>query len=192
MKYLALGKRIKSFRERKGLSVTELADKSGVPQGQLQKYEKNEEQPIIAHLIQLAKALDVNVADIFRNRPPSKEAFEIIRKKDREEVRAALKKSKGNIFDYAYVLLTTPSDEKHLDAFMIELQPQGKRSAAGKVSHAGEEFIFILEGELKGEIEGKAFHIKAGDSLYLRSTAPHVFYNPGNKNTKAIAVVYPF
>jgi quercetin dioxygenase-like cupin family protein len=60
------------------------------------------------------------------------------------------------------------------------------------VTHEGEEFVYVLEGELHGEIGGQAFQLKAGDSLFLRSTAPHIFYNPTDKVTRAVTVIYPY
>jgi len=192
MKYLAMGERIKSFRERKGLSLQELSKKSKIPKEELQRIEEDKQQPIIGTLITISKALDINVADIFRERPSKKKAFELIKKSDRKAVKSLHKKSKDNIFDYAYELLTTPSEEKHLNAYMIILPPGQKKNLAAKVSHAGEEFLFILEGELYGEIAGEEIHAKAGDSIYLKSSSPHVFYNPTSKKTRAVAVVYPF
>ena len=191
MKYLALGDRIRKFRERKGLSLEELSEKTKIPQSQIERIEANEEQPLIAHLILLSKALDVNVADIFRDRPLTK-SFEIQRKKDRKRVQPLVQPSKTRIFDYIYEPLTSLGEDKHLDAYLIELPPHQTKRPTNDVTHEGEEFIYILEGELAGEIAGEKFHLEEGDSLFLHSTSPHVFYNPGSKPTKALTVIYPF
>jgi transcriptional regulator with XRE-family HTH domain len=191
MKYLALGDRIQNFRERKALSLEEVAKKTGISVDQLKRIEANEEQPIIANLILLSKALDINVADIFRDRPLRK-AFEIMRKKDRKRVQPLVQPAKTKIFDYTYEPLTSASEDKHLDAYLIELPPHQTKRPTNDVTHEGEEFIYILEGEMAGEIAGEKFHLEAGDSLFLRSTSPHVFYNPTSKPTKALTVIYPF
>ncbi len=192
MKYLALGTRIQTFRKEAGLSLEEVAKMTGISKGQLERFESDEEQPIIAHLIKLSKALGVNVADIFRARP-SKRSFEVIRRADRQKIRPLLEPTRGaRIFDYSYELLTHPGGDKHIDAYLIELPPHSGKPPSKNVTHEGEEFLYVLEGEIQGEIGGAKFHLKAGDSLYLRSSAPHVFYNPTDRPTRAVAVVYPF
>lgn len=191
MDYLALGKRIKDLREKKGLSLEDVSEKSGIPVAKLKKIEADKEQPLIGTLISLSKALNVNVADIFRDRPLHRK-FEIIRKSDREKVKPLVTPSKAKIFDYQYELLTNPSDEKHLDAYLIELPPHQSKPPRDDATHDGEEFIYLLEGVLEGEISGESFRMEPGDSLYLRSTLPHVFFNPGKITARALTVIYPF
>lgn len=191
VKYLALGERIRVLRERKSLSLEALAEKTGLEIDRLRRIEANEEQPIIATLIILSKALGVNVADIFRERPRSK-SFEIVRKEDREKVRPLVQPSKSRIFDYTYELLTIPSDDKHLDCYLIEFPPHQSKRPFLDVTHEGEEFIYLLEGELHGEIAQETFVLKVGDSLFLRSTSPHVFFNPTDRPAKAVTVIYPY
>jgi transcriptional regulator with XRE-family HTH domain len=192
MKYLGMGSRIRAFREQKGLSIQDLAKKAKLTKAELELIEVEQDQPPIGTLIKISKAMNINVADIFRDRPPPKKTYEIVRGGKRRKPEEKSKRTKVNVFDYAYELLTTPSDEKHLDAYMIDLPPGHKKPIGKKVSHAGEEFLYILEGEMHGEIGGEKIKVEAGDSLYLRSSSPHVFYNPSSKRAKAVAVVYPF
>lgn len=191
MDYLALGKRIREIRERKGKSLTEVAEKSGLSAEKLKRIEADKEQPLIGNLISLSKALNVNVAEIFRDRP-LKGKFEITRKEDRERVRPLISPGKAKIFDYQYELLTQPSEEKHLDAYLIELPPHQSKPPRQDVTHDGEEFVYLLEGVMEGEIAGEPFRLLPGDSLYLRSTLPHIFFNPGKTVARALTVIYPF
>lgn len=191
MKSLALGKRLKHLREKRKLSLKALAATVGVTEGKLERIEQDLEQPLIGHLIQIAKALDVNVAEILRDRIP-KQPFQIIRQKDRERVRPLRDVKKSKIFDYQYEFLTHPSEDKHLDAYMIELPPRQSKPPRDDMTHPGEEFIYLLEGRLEGEIDGEKIFLEPGDSLYLRSTQAHVFFNPGDQVARAVTVIYPF
>src|SRR5690606_15897797 len=136
MKYLALGDRIQKFRERQGISREELASTAGIPLEKLVQIEADEDQPIIAQLIALAKALKINVADIFRERPVEK-SFETVPRDDRSRVHRHQKAQKP--FDYSYELLIPPSDDKHINAYLIELPPFQKQSPTGDLRHPGEE-----------------------------------------------------
>lgn len=191
MDYLALGKRISAIRKRKGLSLEDVSRMTEISVPHLKKIEADEDSPLIAHLIRLSKALDVNVAEIFRDRPLQSN-FEIIRREDRQKVKPLVTPAKTKIFDYRYELLTIPSDEKHLDAYLIEVPPHQSKPPRHDVTHAGEEFIYLLEGVLEGEISDVSFRLNPGDSLYLRSTQPHIFFNPGTVIARALTVIYPF
>lgn len=192
MKYLSLGKRIAELREKRGLSLEAFAAKIGSTPEEIEKIESDAHQPLIGVLIKVAKALQVNVADILRDRPQASK-FEIIRASERRKIQPLREPApNAKIFDYTYELLTHPAGDKHLDAYLIEVPPYQSKRPREDITHAGEEFIYLLEGELAGEIGGDSFRLQPGDSLYLRSTQPHVFYNPGGVRTVALTVIYPF
>lgn len=191
MKYLALGERLKALRAQKALSPAQLAEVSGLPESEIVSYEEGEETPKIAQLITLSRALDVNVAEIFRDRPQTS-PFEILRKEQRERVSPWLKASTAKIKDYAYELLTYPGENKHLDAYMIEVPPRQGRKPYDDLTHAGEEFFYVLEGRLLGEFAGEKVEINTGDSIYFRSQTPHCIYNPYEAQARALVVIYPF
>ena len=191
MKYLALGKRLKNLREKRGLSSDELAQVSGLSLEKLNRIEADKDQPIIAELIRLAKALHVNVADIFRDRPAAQN-FEVVRKKDREKVKPLLKATKAGVLDYAYELLTSPEATKHMEAYLVDLSPRQSQRPHDDLTHPGEEFMYILSGEITAMIDGKKIELTEGDSLYFKSTDPHTFYNPAGVKAQALVVIYPF
>jgi len=191
MRFMAMGKRLKSLRERKGWSLRQLAESTGLEESGLQLFEDEKDVPRIAELIKISKSLDVNVADIFRERPFEKE-FEIVRSTDREKKSPLMNPSEGPIKEYFYEPLTVASDNKHMDAYLIELPPkQGERPQTDQ-THPGEEFIYVLEGTISGKINGESFELMPGDSIYLRSGAPHIFYNAGDKFARALTVIYPY
>lgn len=191
MKFLALGTRLKKLRERRKLSITGLAKKIGIDPEKLERIESDLEQPLIGTLVSLSKALHVNVADIFRDRP-QKGSFEIVRGHEREKIKPLLKPGKGKIFDYQYELLTAPAADKHLEAYLVEVPPRQSQRPHDDVTHPGEEFMYVLEGVIDGEIDGRKFSLKKGDSLFFRSSESHVFFNPHETMARALVVIYPF
>lgn len=191
MKFLALGKRLRVFREKKGFSRDQLSEKTGLSAPTIESYEADKEVPRIAELIKIAKALEINVADIFRERP-SQKAFEIVRAADQVQVSPLLEPSKKPIKDYIYRSLTHPTGDKHLDAYLLEFPPgQGKKLKAD-LTHPGEEFLYILSGRLKILIEENEMEVEVGDSLFIRSSHPHALWNPFDSPAKVLHVIYPF
>jgi quercetin dioxygenase-like cupin family protein len=59
------------------------------------------------------------------------------------------------------------------------------------LSHKGEEFIYVLEGEVEFHAADDIVRLTAGDSVYFDSNIPHSFIGKGNIKPRAVAVIYP-
>jgi len=201
MKFLALGKRLRSFREKKTLSVKALSSKTGVSPDQLEEFEKDLQVPRIADLIKIAKALEINVADIFRERhffkadgkkTASQKTYEIIRSSEQLRVSPLTEPTKSSVKDYLYTPLTMPSDDKHLDAYLLDIPPHQVKRKESDLTHPGEEFLYVIEGKIKMMVDGDEFDMETGDSIFIRSQYPHALWNPFDTMARALSVVYPF
>jgi quercetin dioxygenase-like cupin family protein len=58
-------------------------------------------------------------------------------------------------------------------------------------THAGEEFLYVLRGELMITLEKEQYRLKAGDSFYFESATPHHWKNPGRAETWVLWVNTP-
>jgi quercetin dioxygenase-like cupin family protein len=58
-------------------------------------------------------------------------------------------------------------------------------------AHEGEEFIYVLRGELQICVDGEEYWLKSGDSFYFESATPHRWKNPGRKETLLLWVNTP-
>jgi mannose-6-phosphate isomerase-like protein (cupin superfamily) len=66
------------------------------------------------------------------------------------------------------------------------------KSGSGEAyTHEGEEFLFVLRGELHIFVQNEQFQLKAGDSFYFESAAPHRWFNPGRIETRVLWVNAP-
>ncbi|PIR22392.1 MAG: hypothetical protein COV44_08260 [Deltaproteobacteria bacterium CG11_big_fil_rev_8_21_14_0_20_45_16] len=191
MKSLGMGERIRKLREARGLSVEALAKVIGVSESELIRIEANKDFPKIAVLIGLAKFMKINVADIFRDAAVGK-SYEIVRKTERLRLSPLLSPLEAKRLDYSYEPLTLSGSNKHLDAYLIEIPPFQGPKPDENLTHAGEEFIYILEGKVIGELEGERHELSEGDSLFLKSMISHSFYNPFEQKARAISVIYPY
>ncbi len=76
-----------------------------------------------------------------------------------------------------------------LEPLLVHIAPGGRREDA--YGHAGEEFAFVLDGELLYEVDGVEHRLYPGDSVHLRSTVPHAMYNDTDRVTTVVSVVTP-
>ncbi len=90
---------------------------------------------------------------------------------------------------YFYESLAYKKSRKSMEPFLVEFERKG-REEVSFYSHEGEEFIFVLEGNLEFQTKDEVHQLKAGDSLYFESDVPHGYRALGRRNAKAIAVIF--
>lgn len=185
----ALGRRIRLFREEAGMSMRKLAAESGLSAGFLSQVERGLSSIALSSLHSIASALNRRLADFFEDdsdmasAAPSSdsEVFMIAR---RSGVRRTL--SSGARY---YDLLSPRVQGLVLEPMLVYIEPGGTREPAA--GHDGEEFAYVLEGQLVYEVNGEEHRLEVGDSLYLRSSAPHSIYNDGSETCVVVSVVTP-
>ena len=88
-----------------------------------------------------------------------------------------------------FARLTNVSGERQLDAILVRL-PAGQPPSE-VTTHAGEEFLYVLRGEISLSLEGTTFVLNAGDSAHYESTVPHAWANTASDETVLVWVGTP-
>jgi transcriptional regulator with XRE-family HTH domain len=183
---IRVGEKIKSLRERKGLSLKEAADLTGFSTALLSQMENQLVSPSLGAMIKLANALGVKVGDFLGD--TQGEPFTIVRKDERKNVSRFASKE-GVKYGYSYESLGYEKKNRHMEPFIVTLEPATVKNAKTSV-HEGEEFIFVLEGEMEVILGNHTDVLSPGDSIYYDSTIPHRVQCHQDKNTKILAVLY--
>lgn len=171
------GGKLKKVRESHGWTIEELAQHTGQSPESIQQVETNEIVPSVSFLLRLSKALNVDPGTFLRDE--EKTAI-----KDRR-AQAFIKRTKN----YYYQTLTPGAENEHLRGFMITIEPnQAHKPVAYK--HEGEEFIYVMEGDLELSLENKKNHLKPGESMHFNSEVPHKLKSLGNQLTRCLVVLY--
>jgi quercetin dioxygenase-like cupin family protein len=56
--------------------------------------------------------------------------------------------------------------------------------------HEGEEFIYVMEGDLEVTLGSKTHHLKTGESIHFNSETPHKLKSLSNQDTRCLVVLY--
>jgi transcriptional regulator with XRE-family HTH domain len=179
---MSLGERIKRNRNEKGLSLRDLAGRVDLSASFLSQIEQGKASPSIENLKKIANCLDVRVSYLIEDDEAKKDT-DIMRKDERHVIESIDSNTRIS-------LLTSSDIEKNMEPILYEIAPGGE-SGRDYYTHPGEEFIFILEGDLDIFINDVVHKLTEGDSLYFKSSQKHRFVNNGNKMAKAIWVVTP-
>ena len=178
-----IGDRIKKLREEKGLTLADLSQLTGFDAAMLADIESNAISPQLGTIIQLSKALDSALQRLLSGE--GQKLYAITRKDERKVVsRSSAARSARSA--YTYMSLAPEVKGRHMEALLVELEalPDQERSV-----HAGEEFIYVLEGTVVLYIGDERFEFQPGDSVYYLSTTPHLL-TALEGTAKILAVIY--
>lgn len=179
---MSIGERIKKSRNEKSLSLRELASMVDLSASFLSQIEQGKASPSIENLKKIANSLDVRVSYLIEDEEVKKNS-DLIRANERKFIESVDSNTTMS-------LLTSSNIEKSMEPILYEIGPNGE-SGRSFYTHNGEEFIFILEGELDIYIEENVYKLYEGDSFYFKSTQKHRFKNNSDKRARALWVVNP-
>jgi transcriptional regulator with XRE-family HTH domain len=183
---IRVGEKIKTLRERKGLSLKEVADLTGFSTALLSQMENHLVSPSLGTMIKLARAFGVRVGDFLGE--TEGEPYTIVRKDERKTVSRFASKD-GVKYGYSYESLGFDKKDRHMEPFIVTLEPATVKAAKTSV-HEGEEFIFVLEGEMEVIFGNHTDVLYPGDSIYYDSTIPHRVQCHQDKMTRILAVLF--
>jgi transcriptional regulator with XRE-family HTH domain len=183
---LKVGEKIKLLREKMSLSLSDLADRSGFSTAIISQIENHMVSPPLGTIIKLAKALEVQPGYFFKEKPES--PYVIVRKDDRKEVSRVASKE-GVSYGYSYESLGADKKDRKMEPFIVTLEP-GTVKKVKLSTHDGEEFIFVLEGEMEVTLGDHSDVLSPGDSIYYDSTIPHRVTAVGDTPSKILAVLF--
>ena len=181
-----VGEKIKQLREKKGLSLKEVADATGFSTALLSQMENHLVSPSLGSIIKLAKALEVRVGDFLGE--TQGEPFAIVRKDERKTVSRFASKE-GVSYGYSYESLGFEKKDRRMEPFIVTLEPATLKTSKTS-AHEGEEFIFVLEGEMEVILGNHTDILYPGDSIYYDSNIPHRVQCHQDKVTRILAVLY--
>ena len=162
----AIGREVRNFREKLGLTIAELAKSSGISAGMLSKIENGTTSPSLSTLQSLSRALHVPVTALFRSFEETNEATFV------KAGQGLTIERRGTRAGHQYQLLGhTPHGSLVVEPYLITLTDES--DVFPIFHHAGLEFLYMLEGEVAYRHGIKTYVMTPGDSLFFDAEAPH-------------------
>jgi transcriptional regulator with XRE-family HTH domain len=165
----SIGERIKALRTEQGMTLAELGEKVKLSTGYLSQIERDKTAPSLSTLMDIAKALNVGPRYFFETE--AEEAY-ILRAHGGQV-------SPAPDSPIARLRLTPDVGSSKLEAYRVTLQPHTSSEQLDLFS--GEEFGFVLTGELTIRIGDEQFVLAAGDSIHYDAFQPHCWGNAGDE-----------
>ena len=187
-----VGSKIKRLRESKNISIEEISERSGLSTDQITSIENDQNLPSLGPLIKIARALGVRLGTFMDDSDALGPV--ITRAKDRE-ADSSISFSNGATDarkHMEYHPLAQQKAGRHMEPFIIDINPEENPNFQLS-AHEGEEFIYVMNGEVEIEYGKEKYSLKEGDSIFYDSIVKHHVHGAPGKSAKILAVVYiPF
>lgn len=162
----AIGNRMREERRRLGMTLQDVAHRSGLSLGMISKIENAQTSPSLRTLARLSLALDVPVTTFFRGFEEERDASYVKAGEGIELVRS------GTRHGHRYELLAAAKGvQRRVQPFLITLSERSE--AFPLFQHDGVEFLYGLEGSLLYRYGQHTYDLGPGDSLMYEGNTPH-------------------
>lgn len=179
-----IGERIRRMREAQDLSREQVCAMAGLSGDRLAAFEEGREIPSIGVVIKLSRVLGSKVGGILHGGAVASETLTVSRAGE-----AVVGYEQGDTDQgYTYRCLTRPGTPGHaMEPFLLTFDP--RMNDARPLAHDGQEFVYVLEGEIELFYDGSRTTLRPGDSAYVDATRPHLFRGLGDEPSRMVAVV---
>jgi len=172
----AIGVHLRELRQRRHLSLAQVASSAGISVGFLSALERSHMSASVSTLRKLARFYKTNILDFF----DAAESNGRLVSPDNRKILQAGPGVRMELLAWGNTVM-----EPHL----FRIAP---RAGSGEsYTHEGEEFLYILRGELRISVQDAEYRLKSGDSFYFESATPHRWSNPGRGVTWVLWVNTP-
>ena len=172
-----IGKKIRQLRIQNNLTLEDLASRSELTKGFLSQLERNLTSPSISTLEDILEALGTNLSEFFHE----------------EEEEQIVFTSKDSFVDkqeeYQIEWIVPNAQKNEMEPILLTLAPKGKSQEM--ISHFGEEFGYVLKGNVTLVRDNKKYKLKTAETFYLDGKKSHYLYNHTNNEAKILWITTP-
>ena len=176
---MQLGKRIRDLRFRRGLTVQQLAEASGLSKGFISQVENDRTSPSLATLRDLARALQTSIAFLVVEDDTKPH---VVRERERRKF------TFGTSGSSVEILSAQP--RRNIELLMADLPP-GASTGGDRPYEQGEVCVMCVTGQIRFVTGDHAVMLEVGDSCHYDGRAPHTLENCGTTAARVLIAATP-
>lgn len=174
-----LGEKLKALRLENGLTQEELANRSELTKGFISQIERSLTSPSIARLKDILEVLGSTLGDFFNKH---EETVHVFKKEDFYE-------KVDDTLNHKVTWIIPNAQKFDMEPIIIDIKPGG--TSFTDTPHNGEEFGYVLTGEVVLKVGKSRRTIHVNESFYYKTNKPHVLENHSDKPVKILWVSTP-
>jgi transcriptional regulator with XRE-family HTH domain len=181
----SLGECLKAARRARGLTLKDVAARTGMAMSTLSKVENHQMSLTYDKLLQLSAGLGMEIAELFHTATGAESPSYTARRSLSRVGEGQLVRTKS----YSYLYQCTDLLGKRMVPIMADLHARSLEEFGPLMRHAGEEYFLVTQGRVAVHTEFYAPEIlEIGDGIYIDSNMGHAYLNAGEGPARAICV----
>ncbi len=176
---MQIGEKIKRLRLKNSLTQEELANRCELSKGFISQLERDMTSPSIASLIDILECLGTDLKEFFNETENDKIVF----------TKADIFETEDAELGYLLEWIIPNAQKNMMEPILLDIAPGG--SFIEDDPHQGEEFGYVIQGNITIILGGKKFKAKKGESFYYKTKVDHTIVNTGKTSAKILMVATP-
>lgn len=173
-----IGPRLRETRMAQGLTISNIADATGLTKGFISRLERDETSPSVATLVILCQVLSLPVGALFE--PPEHEVIELA---------TAPYINFGGTGVVERML--TPRSESRVQVIRSQLEAHSNGGDDYYTISCDLEVVHVLNGAITMRFPNREIHLKTGDSMTMPGREPHTWVNRSDDPAEVIWTIVP-
>ncbi|MEC1717875.1 helix-turn-helix domain-containing protein [Schinkia azotoformans] len=174
----AIAKNLAKIRKKRGLSLDNVSELTGVSKAMLAQIENGKSNPTVTTLWKIANGLQVSFSGF-------------LKENDKPEIEKINMNELNPIIDddenYLVYSIFPFHPEKKFEIFTVDLKP-GFSHISEK--HTGEEYVLIQCGTLTLNIQGEKFELNPDETIKFNANTEHIYINPSDEMVRFYTIIY--
>lgn len=176
----AIAQRIRAVRSRTKISLDTLAERVGLDKSYLSRIERGQKTPSVATLLNIAAALDIQVAQLFGERT-TPDSITVVRRDN--HVAMQTRKGEGAA---AYETVLPASAHRRMSVFVVD---PSRVTGEEKAVHSGDELIYVLAGKIDVVFSDRRVSLSAGDVVHFEGDLKHQIVTLGATPASVLVII---
>lgn len=174
-----ISERIREIRTSKRITLKEMSAMTGLSVSFLSQVERGASSLAISSLEKISIALEVPITEFFQEVIHPRYA---VYRNEQEKMATDFTSSE-------FFWLSGEFTDRKLEPLLVILHPN--QNDLNMLHQPGEKLYYILEGEVIIRLDGKEYHLRAGDAMHFPEEMPYSLRNPLSNPTRLLFVVTP-
>jgi transcriptional regulator with XRE-family HTH domain len=174
----SIGNKIRDLRNQNGLTQQELADRTELTKGYISQLERGQVAPSVVTLLDLIECLGTTASDFFKEAQQEQIVFS-------EEGFFEKIDEGGNSIQW----IVPTAQKNQMEPLLVVVEPH--QTLSEDKPHAGEEFGYVIFGEIQLHLGENTYVVKAGESFYYQANRQHYIENITSEPAKFVWVSTP-
>lgn len=178
---------LRNLRKRNHWTLAAVSERTGIPASTLSRIENDQMSPTYDLLVRVSNGLSIDLSQLLSVPETQPEL-----RPEQTGRRSVNRKSEGDVVEmpgHTLRYLSTDMLNKQITPILCEYRARSLAEFGALMSHAGEEFLYIIEGELELHTETYApIILQAGESTYFDSSMGHAYIARGDAPCRALSM----